>query len=269
MASNRDEHRMVFDIRGKRRHVVKVVYAILALLMGLSLFLVVGPVNVGEIFSSGNAASDAAKPFEEQAERIEVKLKKSPEDAELLAALTRARINAGNSSVEENSEGQQVLTTETVQQYQLASDAWTKYVKASGGEPSAGVAQVAAPAFITLAETSGIGELEANLAAASEAQQVVAQQRPSIGTLTTLAIYQYLAFEFAAAKKTEAEAVALANDKFERESIENQLKEYEKRGKELQANLAKLKQEAQQAGSGGKESLENPLNGLGGGGLGE
>ena len=39
---------MVFDIRGRRRHVVKVVYAILAVLMGASLFLVVGPVNIGE-----------------------------------------------------------------------------------------------------------------------------------------------------------------------------------------------------------------------------
>jgi chaperonin cofactor prefoldin len=268
MASKGNERRMVFDIRGKRRHVVKFVYAILALLMGLSLFLVVGPVNIGSILGTSSSSSSAAKEFEEQAERIEVRLKKSPEDADLLAALTRARINAGNNSVEVNSEGQQLATPETVQQLQLASEAWTKYVKASGGEPSTGVAQVAAPAFVQLAELSGIGELEANIDAAVEAQQVVADQRPSIGTLSTLAIYQYFAFDYAQARKTEAEAVALANDKFERESIENQMSEYEKRAKEVQKQIKAVEKEAQ-SNAAGKESLENPLGGLGGGGVGE
>ena len=40
------ERRMLFDIRGRRKHVVRVVYAILAILMGASLFLVVGPVRL-------------------------------------------------------------------------------------------------------------------------------------------------------------------------------------------------------------------------------
>jgi len=39
------ERRMLFDIRGRRKNVVKVVYAILAVMMGASLFLVVGPVK--------------------------------------------------------------------------------------------------------------------------------------------------------------------------------------------------------------------------------
>lgn len=268
MASNSNERRMVFDIRGKRRHVVKVVYAILALLMGLSLFLVVGPVNIGELIGTGSSSSDAAKPYEEQAERLERKLKKSPQDTDMLAALTRARINAGNSSVETNGE-QQVITADTVQQFQLASDAWTKYVDANP-EPGVGLAQIAAPTFITLAEASGLGEFEANINAAVEAQQIVAEARPSVGTLTTLAIYQYFAFEFAQARKTEAEAVALGSDKFERESIESQMSEYEKRAKALQQELKKLEQAAKSStGEGGKGSLENPLGGLGGSGLGE
>lgn len=261
---------MVFDIRGKRGNVVKVVYAVLALLMGLSLFLVVGPVNIGELVGGSSSASNAAKPFEEQAERLEVRLKKSPEDADLLAALTRARINAGNSSIEETSEGQQLITSEAVQQYQLASESWSRYLKATD-EPSVGVALVAAPTFITLAEASGTNEFEANVDAAAEAQQIVADKRPSIGALTTLAIYQYFTFDYKQARKTEAEAVAMAKDKFEREGIENQLQEYEKRAKELQKELKKIEQASQSAGagSGSKEALENPLGGLGGSSLGE
>ena len=46
MAQGNNEHRMVFDIRGRRRHVVKFVYAILAILMAGSLFLVTGAINI-------------------------------------------------------------------------------------------------------------------------------------------------------------------------------------------------------------------------------
>src|ERR1700733_10256031 len=98
------ERRMVFDIRGKRRHVVKFVYAILALLMGASLFLVVGPVNIGALFGASNSVSSATKQFEEQTAKVRHELKKDPQNAELLLALTRAQINTGNSLATTNSE---------------------------------------------------------------------------------------------------------------------------------------------------------------------
>jgi hypothetical protein len=269
MASDRREHRMVFDIRGRRGVVIKVVYAALALLMGLSLFLVVGPVNINALLGTGGSSNSAATQYEEQAERLEAKLRKSPEDEQLLASLTRARINAGSASIEENSEGQRVITTGAVQQYQLASEAWSKYEKASG-EPSPALAQVVAPILFTLAEASGVNELEANLAAAAEAQRIYAEARPSINALTTLAIYQYFSFDYVAAKKSVSEAVALTNEKFERESIQNQMAEYEKRAKKLQKELKAREEAAKAAGEAGTEGGSNPLGGVGSGsGLGE
>ncbi len=270
MASGGKENKMVFDIRGKRRHVVKVVYAILALLMGLSLFLVVGPVNIGSLLgNNGSSSSSAAKPYEEQAERLELKLKKSPEDAELLAQLTRARINAGNASVEENSEGQTVYTTQTIQQFQQASNDWSKYLKATN-EPRPALAQVIAPVMVTLAEGSSITEFRPNVEAAADAQQVYAEAQPSINSLTTLAIYRYFNGDFAGAHEAEKEALALSKDKFERQNIENQMQQYEKRAKEVEKQLAEIEKAQKSAGNaGGKESLENPLGGLGGSSLGE
>ena len=73
------ERRMLFDIRGRRKHVVRVVYAILALLMGASLFLVVGPVNIGSLVGNEQHDSSASKVLDEQAERIERKLRNEPE----------------------------------------------------------------------------------------------------------------------------------------------------------------------------------------------
>ena len=69
MAQGPDEHRMVFDIRGRRRHVVKFVYAILAILMALSLFLVTGAVNVGSLFGSTSSGESAVSNFEARPKR--------------------------------------------------------------------------------------------------------------------------------------------------------------------------------------------------------
>lgn len=271
MAQGNKEHRMLFDIRGKRRHVVKVVYAILAILMGLSLFLVTGIGNIGSLFGGGGSESNGnAVVYEEQAQRIERKLAKSPEDPELLMALTRAQLNAGQQLVQTTSEGQIALTPETIQQYRLASDTWFEYLQATD-EPSPSGAQLMAPTFVTLAEAGRTAaEFEENMDAAAEAAGIVAKKRPTLNSLSTLAIYQYFAFERAAAEKTRAAAIAQTNGKFEREKLENQLDEYKKRSGEAEAQLKELERANKATGGQeSKEKLENPLGGLGGTGLGE
>ncbi|HUB99449.1 MAG TPA: hypothetical protein VMS11_06460 [Solirubrobacterales bacterium] len=268
MAKGEKEHRMLFDIRGKRRNVVKVVYAVLAVLMGLSLFLVTGIGNISSLFDGGSESNNGAVIYEEQAERIERKLVKSPEDPELLQALTRAQLNAGNQLVEATAEGT-VLTQETVQMYRKASETWSEYLKATT-DPSASVAQLIAPTFVTLAETAPSAPgFEENMDAAAAAAAIVAKQRPSLNSLSTLAIYQYFAFEPEAAAKTRAEAIALTKGKFERENLENQLDEYKKRSGEAEKQLKALEEANKASGNqGNKEKLENPLGGLGTG-LGE
>src|SRR6476646_7454666 len=106
------ERRMLFDIRSKRRHVVKVVYAILALLMGASLFLVVGPVNVGSLIgNSGSTSGSAATIYEERAEGLERKLRKNPDDEVLLLALTRARVGSATGHLEEDPTTREPIVT--------------------------------------------------------------------------------------------------------------------------------------------------------------
>jgi len=162
-----DEHRMLFDLqRGRRKTAVKVVYAILAVLMGASLFLVVGPLNIGELFNDSSSSSgEVAKPYEEQAERLEAKLKKDPENPQLLQSLARAQVTAGNSllSIEPDEED----LTKALQQYQLASSTWSEYVDLSD-EPNPGTAQLIAPALLSLAERSRTyGQAQQNIEAAT------------------------------------------------------------------------------------------------------
>jgi hypothetical protein len=269
------ERRMVFDIRGRRKYAVKVVYAVLAVLMGASLFLVVGPLNVGELFNSNSGSSEAAKPFEEQAERLEAKLRKEPEDEQLLLALARAQVSAGNSTL--SLEPTEDDLVRAVQQYQQASSTWSEYLKTTD-EPSAGTAQLMAPALVTLAERSrSFPEAQRNIQAATEAQQIVAKQRPTLNSLSTLALYTYFTGDTAAAEKAEAEAKKKTQAKFEAEQLEKSLKEVRERAEKFQQEVkksAKLEKEAAKVNKGNPESLENPSNALNGafgagGGLGE
>jgi hypothetical protein len=268
MAKKDGERRMVFDTGGRRRGVVKVVYAILAVLMGLSLLLVVGPAPLQSLFGGGNETSRASDQFEEQAEKTELKLKKNPENPDLLLSLTRARINAGNSLAEANPEtGEIAYTPEATQQLQAASEAWSKYLK-STGEPNPGAAQVAAQALFGLAQTARTGpEAEANVRAAANAQAIVAKARPSLGSISTLAIYRLYSFDYKGAAKAEKEAQPFANTKFERENLANELKQIEKRAREFEKQLAEIQKEAEKAREKGEPAVANPLgegNPLGG-----
>jgi len=261
MAKKDGERRMVFDTGGRRRGVVKVVYAILAVLMGLSLLLVVGPAPLQEIFGINDSVSSAADQFEEQAERTELKLKKDPQNPELLLSLTRARINAGNSGAVSNPEtGEVGYTPEGRQQLQQGSEAWSKYLKATD-EPNPAGAQVAAQALFALAQTARTGpEAEVNLRAAAQAQELIAADRPSFGSLGTLAIYRYYSFDYDGAAKARKKAAFYANTKFERENLGNELDQIAKRSHEFQKQLAEIEKEAKKARANGEGPIANPLS---------
>jgi len=262
-----DEHRMLFDLqRGRRKTAVKVVYAVLAVLMGASLFLVVGPVNLGEIFNSNSSSGgNVAQPYEEQAERLEMKLKKDPENPQLLQALARAQVTAGNSllSLEPDEED----LNNALQQYRLASSSWAEYVDLTD-EPSAGTAQLIAPALLSLAERSRTyGEAQRNIEAATDAQQVVAKQRPTLNSFSTLALYTYFTGDYKAAEAAQAQAAKLTRAKYEREQLDKQMEEVKKNAEKFQTERKKVEAAEKAAAKGNKgnpEALQSPTNPLGG-----
>jgi hypothetical protein len=261
--ANDGERNMLFDIRGRRKNVVRVVYAVLALLMGLSLLLVVGPAPITELFGGGNDGGNSAEPFEEEAARIEQRLKKDPDNSQLLLNLTRARTNAGNQlSVVNPETGETQMTAEARQEYEKAGSAWEEYVKATD-EPNPSGAVLSAGTFFRLAQTARTpAEFEANVDAAAAAQQIVVDKRRSGGALSTLALYRMYAFEYAVAQKLIKEATKLAATKFERENLDDEAEELEQRARELERQVKRINEGSK---GQGKETLENPLGGLGSG----
>lgn len=255
---------MVFDLRGRRRHVVKVVYAILAILMGASLFLVVGPVNIGSLLGTGGTSSSASAALDSQAANIESRLKKDPGNQALLLALTRTRISAGNSLVQiDPTTQQQTITPEASAEYQQAADAWARYLKQDPKQPSPATAQLAATALFSLAQTATTSaEATADLKDAAHAQRIVADARPNLGTVSTLAIYDYYSFDYKDGDRATKQAEGLATSKSQAKSVKTQLASIRKRAKKFQ----KQQQALAKAQKGqGKQELQNPLGGLSGG----
>lgn len=259
---------MLFDIRGRRKHVVRVVYAILALLMGASLFLVVGPFNIGNLIGNGST-TNAAKVLQEQAEKTEEKLVREPENEDLMVALTRSRLSAANSLTEVNPEtGETLYTPEGRQELQRGVEAWNVYLKQTK-EPKASVALLVSQGYFGLAQTSpSFEEAIENVNGAARTQRIAAEAQPTINSLTTLAIYEFYAGDFAAGDKAVKEAEAKAATKSEAKEIGKQMAQARKSGEAIEAQKKEIEKEEKKRG---KERLENPLGGLSGstGGLGE
>ena len=103
--------------------------------------------------------------------------------------------------------------------------------------------------------------MEADVKAAAEAQQIVADSRPNLGTISTLAIYDYYAFKFEEGDKVAKQAALLATSRAQRKSVERQLAAIRGQAKRFQRQQALL---ARFNRGQGKEQLQNPLGGLSG-----
>lgn len=256
---------MLFDTRGRRKNVIRVVYAALALLMGASLFVAVGPFNLGELVGN-QASSSADEVLDEQAERIEGRLANDPGNEQLLLSLTRTRIAAGNAQIEPAAEGEVASVPPGAREdFEAAQRSWNRYLKQVGGEPSPAAAQLVAGTFFRLAESGSTTypEVEENVAQAARAQRIAAEQQPSLGSLSTLAIYEYFDGDFSAGDRATQKAAALAPSKAEAKSIEKQLGEYRKNAKRF---VKQAQQVARQERKAGKEQLQQPFQGFGGAG---
>ena len=109
--------------------------------------------------------------------------------------------------------------------------------------------------------------------AAAEAQQIVAEDRPSsVNSLSTLAIYTLLHLRLRSGRQSaRRKRRQLANTKFERENLDKQLDEYETNATTNSRNSRS--ESRKRTESGRRQSARKPRKparpALGGGGLGE
>lgn len=262
------ERRMLFDTRGRRRNVIRVVYAVLALLMGGSLFLTVGPFNLSEIIGEGGS-SDAAEVFHEQEERLEEQLAKKPNDAGLLLNLTRTRLSAGQAQRDQDPQTGRLSTPspEAQDDYDEALESWNRYLDAAGEEVSASGALLVAQTYFGLAEGGSVSfrDVQENLETALQAQRIVAAELPNYGSYSSLAIYEYFNGNFKAGDKAAKQAIAAAPSKPEAQNAKKQLTEFRQRAKRYVAQTKQFEKAEEQAGGAKPGEFQNPFGGFGAG----
>ena len=175
--ANEPEHRMLFDLRGRRKRVVQVIYVMLAIIMAASLVVIGLPGGVNP-FNNGNNSinQSAADANVKRAEDLQKKLQAQPNNENVAKELVRARFSAGQSlySTDTNT-GQTSITPEATTQLELAAEAWTKYLKMAGDNPDPAVAQLMANVLFTLSQGSTVAQFQSNIKDAAAAQEIVAQ----------------------------------------------------------------------------------------------
>lgn len=270
---------MLFDLQSpRRRRVVQIVFGTLAAVFAISfVFFGVGTGGIGgigDLVGSGGGGGDASSAFDEDIEAQEQKLRLNPKDTAALAELVQLHYSAGVQSVDEDGQ----LTSEGEQDLQQSADAWNKYVKLSKSNVNPGVALVAYQTFDALAATAfsearastsssealtQVSAAVANWKAAAETQRVLIEKEPTSANYTRLAYYLYLAGETEAANQAVAQATQAKGG--DPAAIDEQLKEVEQLGVQLQSAITQLTKEQQAGGGGATGGGSNPIGGLGGG----
>ena len=247
---------MLFDLSGKRRRVVQVVYATLAILMGGSLVLFgIGSDAPGGILDAvglGDSGGSTNPQYEEQIEDAEERLETDPEDERALLNLARYRyLSATAEGVTTNPEtGVTEVSEDARQELEEAASAWERYLAAKPKRPDSGAAANLAQAYVLLADADG----------AAQAQRIVAEAQDSAAAYGQLAFYLYADGKLAAGDAAAEQAVAAA-DPSSREQVRKSLERTAEFARQQKKQLEKQPGGA----TGGAPQIEDPFGALGGG----
>jgi hypothetical protein len=252
---------MLFDIRGRRKRVIQVIYVGLALLMGGGLiFFGIGSSTSGGLFDALGGGSGSSDPqFDNQIERSEDTLKTDPRNEKALLALAQAHFLKGQTATEVDDQGQRVATDETESEFQDAIDAWERYLATKPDKPDDGVATLIFQAYQFSASADDPPDvLKDEINGAYATAVVVADAQPTFGSYVRLASAAYLAGKDKEGEAARKKALAEADDSTSKGTLEKQLKFAQQQGKVIAALIA---------GKGPSEPAPaNPLEGLGGSG---
>ena len=262
---------MLFDLRGKRKRVVQVIYVGLALLMGVGLVgLGIGGSANGGILDAlgiggGGGGQSASSINQEQIDKANATLETSPKDQPALLKLSRYEFLAGRDTDNVDSQtGQRTQTEASIGHYEKSVDAWQRYLATKPANPDDQVATLAVQAYeLTIDPTAPLGDDD--LSRLVKTAQIVADARPSFVTFEQLTGYAYIGGDDKAAAAAAKRATELAASDAQRKEIKQVVKQAKQ---SREAILAQRKQQSQSGtgqlggGDAGAGSLGDPGAGL-------
>jgi hypothetical protein len=217
---------MLFDLRGRgRRRFIKVIYVTLAFLMGggLVLFGIGGSVSGGLVdaitgsSSGGNSADERAR---KNAKAAAARVKTNPQDATAWNDLTRARIQLATSG-DFYDANKDTYTDKGKVKLRLAVSSWNKYleVQETENDEKSSLASRMVRVFVALNDFTQ----------AARAQEIIAEDRESVGAYSQLAVLSYQAGQTRKGDLATAKALDLAPED-EREALKGQLESAKQQG---------------------------------------
>lgn len=249
---------MLFDTSSPgRKRIIRVVYSLLAalFLIGFVGFGVGGNFSGGGILDAlgitdgdNNSTSDQ---YAQQIDDTEAKLDKDPQNQRALLNLTRYRFLSGSSQLNQDDQGQPVVTTEAKDEFEKSVAAWSRYLKTKPDPPDQSVAAFASQAYVALQDAKG----------AADAQEIVADANPSPQVYLQLALYRYADADYAGGDAAGQKALAEVKGSKQTKQLQKQLDSLRKRAKQQEAAI-KAQAQAQGGDSGG--ALGDPFGALGG-----
>lgn len=262
---------MLFDLQGKRKRMVQVIYALLALLMGGGLvFLGIGgEVSGGLLDAFTNRQSVQTSDLTKEVERLEERSAAAPRNEQVLARLIRARYAAGNALFEIDENNQPRMTPEARTQFELAADDWRRYLDLNPDPVDPNLAQLVAQALFALAQAGSDGSsIRQDSLAAADAQEYFAEARPNANSLSNLAIYSYFGNDFKRGDAAVEKLLEVSPNPAAKKRNKRQMQDYRRQAKQFQEQIDAY-DKAMQAGSGDEDApppqILNPSGGLGGG----
>jgi hypothetical protein len=249
---------VLFDLRGKRKRVVQVSYAALAVLfvVGFLGFGIGVGGGLGGIFdalgiSNNSNTGSASSQFQGQIDAAHAKLQKNPNDTSALLKLADNEYLLGKEGVSQDpSTGQISVSNDAHTAFGEAADAWSKYLRVNKGKPDVTTAANMINVYLVLNDASG----------AARAQEILAKDQPSAQSYGQLAYFQYYAGDITAGDASRNKAESLASGS-QRKQLESTLKSARKTGLKIQKaeQAAKKKNGGGTATTPGSNPLQNPF----------
>lgn len=224
---------MLFDLKGKRKRLVQVVYLGLAILFGggLVLFGVGGNVSGGLIDAFKGTGSADTSAFGDLVERAERRAAANPRKPEVWLDVLRAQFNLASSPEGSDAETGQ-LTDRGQQAIIEVAQAWERYLRLKPKEIDSSAASFAALAYGALQDYDK----------AVETQGLSVESRPSANGYFQLADFAYRAGKVEAGDRAAKEAVRRTPSD-QRNTVRSLIKDTKKQG----AEFAKALKEAKKA----------------------
>jgi tetratricopeptide (TPR) repeat protein len=252
---------MLFDLKGRRKNVVKVTYLFLAILFGGGLVLFgVGSNQVqGGLLDAitGNDGGSNTSAFEEDVSRAERVVRVRPKDDRGWLALARAEYNLAVSGENFDSTTSQ-FKEGAVDDLAKAATAWERYLRLDPKRPDAGTGQLMVQAYSALIQLEPGSSALDRFEQAAKTQRIVANARPSPIAYFQLAAIYYAIGKIAPGDRASNQAIKLT-PKDQRNTVRAQLDDARKQGVKTKKQLKKAEAQAAEAAKQSRKEGKDPF----------